>query len=34
MYEWGIDYMQEHGEITDNDPCREVEVSKKIGFFG
>lgn len=32
MYEWGIGYVEEHGEITDNDPCCEAEVAKKIGL--
>ncbi|MFK2821568.1 winged helix-turn-helix transcriptional regulator [Arcobacter sp. YIC-80] len=32
MYEWGISYAKEHGEITDDGACCEVAVSKKIGF--
>lgn len=32
MYNWGIDYVKEHGEITGEDVCCEAEVSKKIGF--
>ncbi|MGM0518448.1 MAG: winged helix-turn-helix transcriptional regulator [Campylobacterota bacterium] len=32
MYNWGISYVQEHGEITDDVSCCELSVSKKIGF--
>lgn len=32
MYHWGIFYVEEHGEVTGNDVCCEVDISKKIGF--
>lgn len=32
MYYWGISYVEEHGEVTDNNLCCEEEISKKIGF--
>ena len=32
MYYWGISYAEEHGEVTDNDVCCEMDISKKIGF--
>ncbi|UTJ07841.1 winged helix-turn-helix transcriptional regulator [Arcobacter roscoffensis] len=32
MYEWGISYAQEHGEITEDGACCEVAISQKIGF--
>ena len=32
MFHWGISYVEEHGEITEDHACCEVEVSKKIGL--
>ena len=32
MFDWGISYVQEHGEITSDDICCEIDTSKKIGF--
>jgi len=32
MYNWGISYVEDHGEVTGNDVCCEVDISKKIGF--
>jgi len=32
MYHWGILYVEEHGVVTGNDVCCEVDISKKIGF--
>ncbi len=31
MYHWGISYVEEHGETTNDNKCCEVEVFKKIG---
>jgi DNA-binding HxlR family transcriptional regulator len=32
MYDWGISYVKEHGEVTQDDPCCELDVSKNLGF--
>ncbi|QKF81867.1 transcriptional regulator [Halarcobacter ebronensis] len=32
MYKWGISYVDEHGEITDEKSCCELNISKKAGF--
>jgi len=32
MYNWGISYVEEHGEITEDHECCEIEISKKIGL--
>lgn len=31
MFKWGVSYVEEHGTITDDHACCEVEVAKKIG---
>jgi DNA-binding HxlR family transcriptional regulator len=31
MFNWGISYVEDHGEITKEHKCCEVEISKKIG---
>jgi DNA-binding HxlR family transcriptional regulator len=33
MFNWGISYVKEHGEITSDHKCCEVEISKKIGVM-
>jgi len=32
MYYWGISYVEKHGEVTGDDVCCEMDISKKIGF--
>lgn len=32
MYNWGISYVDEHGEITKSDPCCEIDTSQNLGF--
>lgn len=32
MYEWGISYVEEHGEITEETVCCDTDISKKIGL--
>jgi len=32
MFNWGISYAQEHGEVTNEDICCEAQIAKKIGF--
>lgn len=32
MYQWGISYTLEHGEITQDSQCCESEIFKKIGI--
>ena len=30
LYNWGISYVEEHGEITDDLPCCETQIAKKL----
>jgi len=30
MFDWGIGYVEEHGEVTEDHHCCEVDVSQKI----
>jgi DNA-binding HxlR family transcriptional regulator len=32
MYQWGIFYVNEHGKVSGDDVCCEVDISKKLGF--
>ena len=32
MFNWGISYVKEHGKITSDHKCCEVQISKKIGI--
>ncbi|CAA6810438.1 MAG: Transcriptional regulator HxlR, formaldehyde assimilation [uncultured Sulfurovum sp.] len=32
MFHWGIDYVEEHGEISDDHVCCELEIAGKIGL--
>lgn len=32
MFYWGISYVEEHGKVTENYVCYEVEVAKKLGL--
>ncbi len=30
MFEWGISYVKEHGEILEGNKCCDIEIAKKI----
>jgi len=32
MYKWGISYVEEHGEITDDAACCETKITQSAGF--
>lgn len=32
MYQWGIKYIEKHGEVINDDVCHEEYLAKKFGF--
>lgn len=32
MYYWGIEYVEEHGEVGDAQVCCEADIAKKLGL--